>query len=309
MIGTILPKPTLAVGLASHLKRNPLPDPGAISRDDLAVARTTWGEIQREHGFLGTGTSALLTPPDANTKIKKSAALVWSLTLAPAMSSGMINTCVRYADCHDVCVLTSGKGGVPAVQRSRAARTGLLYRAPHAFAVLLAAEIDRAAYKALREGREWRVRLNAASDIPWEVAAPWLLQHIADNSGRAYDYTKSWARPDVPGYTLCRSVDSRQSVEKIRATVNSGHNVAVILPIAKGQPTPDVWEGMPAVDGDVSDDRSVDPRGVVVILRAKGTLRNRPAHPMMRAVSAPQYVEVNGYRVLPGSIAEAMLRH
>lgn len=282
---TVLPAPTVAIGLASHLKRHGLPDARTqYGAADIAAARAVYGEIQRRHGFKGTGTTPLLTAPDANTKIRKSERLVWSLTLAPAMSSGMINTCVRYGDCADICVLTSGKGGVPAVQRSRAARTELLYCAPVAFAILLADEIRRAARLARRDGREWRVRLNAASDIPWEIAAPWLLQMITDMGGAAYDYTKSWARPDVPGYTLCRSVDSRQDVAKIRATVDAGRNVAVILPITKGEPTPREWNGMPAIDGDTSDDRTADPIGVVVILRAKGKLRNRPEHAMVRAI-------------------------
>lgn len=276
------PMPTIAVGLAGHFKRAPLHAP-IVTPDTVRQARKIAADIWQDHGFKGAPAS-LLTSPDANTKIKKSARLVWSLTLAPAMSSGLINTCVRYADCHDICVLTSGKGGVPSVQRARAARTAFLYRAPHAFAVLLADEIDRAARYAQRQGREWRVRLNAASDIPWEIAAPWLIDRIRANGGAAYDYTKSWARQDVPGYTLCRSVDSRQDVDKIRATVTSGRNVAVILPIAKGEPTPDEWNGMPAIDGDVSDDRTADPRGVVVILRAKGALRNRPGHAMVRAL-------------------------
>lgn len=280
---TLNPAPTIAVGLAGHLKRHPIANPGVITPEKLYEARRIYGEIMREHGFKGTA-ARLLTPPDANTKIRKSARLVWSLTLAPAMSSGMINTCVRYADCQDVCVLTSGKGGVPAVQRSRAARTALLYRAPDAFAVLLAHEIDRAGDMRHDTGREWRIRLNAASDIPWEIVAPWIIARVVANGGAAYDYTKAWARQDVPGYTLCRSVDSRQDIDKIRATVASGRNVAVILPIAKGDPTPDTWQGMPAVDGDVSDDRTADPRGVVVVLRAKGALRNRPEHALVRAI-------------------------
>lgn len=277
------PMPTLAVGLAGHFKRSPIAAP-IVTPDTVRQARAIAADIWRDHGFKGA-PSSILTPPDANTKIKKSARLVWSLTLAPAMSSGMINTCVRYADCQDICVLTSGKGGVPSVQRARAARTAFLYRAPHAFAVLLADEIDRAARIAQRDDREWRIRLNAASDIPWEIAAPWLLERIRANGGAAYDYTKSWARQDTPGYTLCRSVDSRQDVDKIIATVvNQRRNVAVILPIAKGDPVPTMWNGMLAIDGDVSDDRTADPRGVVVILRAKGALRNRPDHAMVRAL-------------------------
>lgn len=284
MSSTILPMPTLAVGLASHLKRNPLPDmSGSLTREMIREAREAYSAIAREHGFTGNSTT-LLTQPDGNAKIKKSSRAVWSLTLAPAMSSGVINTCVRYADCHDVCVLTSGKGELPVVQRSRAAKTALLYRAPEAFAILLSLEIRAAARKSARDGFRWGIRLNAASDIPWEQAAPWVLDMVIHLGGTVYDYTKSWGRQDRQGYTLVRSIDSRQSDDRIRETVLSGRNVAVVLPIKKGTPVPPTWLGLPAVDGDVSDDRSADPSGVVVVLRAKGQLRNRPDHALVRAV-------------------------
>lgn len=281
---TTLPAPTLAVGLAAHLKRNPLRDPGRITRQMWQDAQAAQSAIWQEHGFSGAPVS-VLTPPTGNTKIRKSARLVWSLTLAPAMSSGLINTCVRYLDCQDVCVLTSGKGGLPVVQRSRAARAALLYRAPDAFAILLKGEVERAAAKApAGAGNRWGVRLNAASDIPWEHAAPWILDLITHLGGTVYDYTKSWGREDRAGYTLVRSVDSRQDPDRIRAIVESGRNVAVVLPVKKGEPVPATWQGLPAVDGDESDDRTEDPRGVVVVLRAKGKLRNRPDHPLVRAI-------------------------
>ena len=280
---TILPAPDHAVGLAAHLKRNPLPEP-TVTRQLVREARGIYRAIMREHGFQGRSDTALLTDPAGNVKIAKSERAVWSLTLAPAMSSGMINTCVRYADCSDVCVLTSGKGNLPAVQRSRCARTALLYRAPEAFAILLADELRRAGRKANRLGFAWGVRLNAASDIPWEHAAPWVFDAIKGYGGTAYDYTKSWARADRDGYTLVRSVDSRQSVDRIAAIIGEGKNVAVVLPVKKGEPVPATWQGLPTIDGDVSDDRTADPRGVVVVLRAKGALRNRPNHPLVRAL-------------------------
>lgn len=277
---SLAPAPVGMVGLAGHLKRHPLADPGTIDRPTLLQARAIWADLRAEHGFKGT--AALLTPPDANQKIAKSERLVWSLTLSPAMSEGMINTCVRYADCVAVCVLTSGKGALPTVQRARNVRTSLLYRAPGAFAVLLADELDRAARKA--DGAAWGVRLNAASDIPWEHAAPWLLQRVAGLGGQTYDYTKAWGRTAPDGYTLVRSVDSRQTDAEIGAVLRRGENVAVILPIAKGAPVPTTWHGFPAIDGDPSDARCDDPRGVVVILRAKGKLRGQTSHPMVRSL-------------------------
>lgn len=284
MLSSVLPAPVGLVGLAGYLKRHPLPDPGAISPLDRKVAREIWADIKAEHGFMRTATP-LLTPPTGNAKIKKSERLVWSLTLAPAASSG-INTCVRYADCVDVCVLTSGKGALPAVQRIRNARTALLYRAPGAFAVLLADEVDRAAREA--DGQAWGLRPNAASDIPWEHAAPWLLRRVRDLGGLSYDYTKAWGRSDALcrslGYSLTRSVDSRHDDEAIYGALRRGENVAVVLPVSKGAPVPAEWHGFAAVDGDVSDARCDDTRGVVVVLRAKGKLRNNTIHPLVREV-------------------------
>lgn len=273
--------PVFAVGLAGHLKRHPLPDPGKISPELLKASRTVWDELAREMGLKGR-PSALLTAPDANAKLRKGQGVrpIWSLTLAPAISSGLINTCVRYADCASACVLKSGKGALPMVQLARNVRTALLYRAPEAFAVILAHEIDRAGQE--MAGHAWALRPNAASDIPWETAAPWLLERVARNGGTSYDYTKAWSRRSSAHYALTLSVDSRQDVDTIADAVRAGQNVAVIVPVRKGAPMPSSWHGLPAVDGDTTDARCDDPSGVVVLLRAKGALRGLTAHPMVR---------------------------
>lgn len=278
----IAPAPTVPVGLSGWLKRHPLGEPD-VSPATVQAARAVWADIRADHGMRRDGSAALLTPPDGNAKITKSVAAVYSLTLSPAMSSGLLNTCVRYADCAAVCVLTSGKGALSSVQTARDARTALLYRAPDAFATLLAHEITRAAHKARRDGYAWRVRLNAASDLPWEHGAPWLLELITREDGAAYDYTKAWKRETPDGYSLTLSADSRHDHRDIVAAVRAGRNVAVILPIPKGAPVPSEWHGVPAIDGDVTDDRTTDPRGVVVVLRAKGRLRGTTGHPMVKA--------------------------
>lgn len=40
--------------------------------------------------------------------------------------------------------------------------------------------------------------------------------------------------------------------------------------VRKGRPLPATYNGIPVIDGDVSDFRPVDPSGVIVGLRAKG---------------------------------------
>lgn len=283
MLSTLLPKPVGLVGLAGHLKRHPLQDPGVITPEKLRAARAVWRELRAEYGFSTAG--ALLTPPDANSKLAKGQGVrpIWSLTLSPAVSSGAYNTCVRYADCAAACVLLAGKGELPTVQRSRDSRTALLYRAPEAFSVLVAHELDKAARE--MKGHVWGFRPNAASDIAWELAAPWMLRRVAELGGASYDYSKAWGRRDTLGYRLTLSVDSRQDDETIAQAVRSGQNVAVIVPVRKGQPVPSSWRGLPAIDGDVTDARCDDPQGVVVLLRAKGKLRGAgTSHPMVRAL-------------------------
>lgn len=274
--------PVGMVGLAGHLKRHPLPDPGTISDDVLRAARETFMTLRREYGMSTPGK--LLTEPDVNLKLAKGKGVrpLWSLSLAPAASSGAFNTCVRYLDCFDVCVLLSGNGRYPNTQRSRDCRTALLYRAPEAFAVLLAHEIDRAADS--MEGHPWGLRANAASDIPWELAAPWLIERVAEAGGAMYDYTKAWGRQSLPGYRLTFSVDSRQDTARIADKLAAGETCTIVVPVKKGKALPTSWQGLPAIDGDQTDARCDDPAGVVVLLRAKGKLRGAVAHPLVRAL-------------------------
>lgn len=52
--------------------------------------------------------------------------------------------------------------------------------------------------------------------------------------------------------------------------LNHGIRVAVVFDTKKGQPLPKLWEGIPVIDGNLYDTRFLDPKDVVVGLRAKG---------------------------------------
>lgn len=280
---TLSPAPAGLVGLVGALRRRPLAAP-VVSPVTIGAARAVWAELRAEFGMRADGTARLLTPPAGNLKIAKNARASYSLTLSPAMSSGFVNTCVRTADCAAICVLTSGKGALSSVQTARDARTALLYRAPEAFAVLLADEIARAGRT--HGAGEWAIRLNAASDVPWEIVAPWLVALVVENGGEAYDYTKAWRRSSTPGYRLTFSVDSRITRDEIASKITAGETVTVVVPVRKGAPMPATWDGMPAVDGDTTDDRSADAAGRIVLLRAKGKIAGARAngHPLVRSL-------------------------
>ncbi len=47
-------------------------------------------------------------------------------------------------------------------------------------------------------------------------------------------------------------------------------NVATVFGIKKNSPMPEMWNGLPVFNGDESDLRFLDPKGVVVGLYAKG---------------------------------------
>jgi hypothetical protein len=142
---------------------------------------------------------------------------------------------------------------------------------PHAFYLVLAGEIARA----VRKHGAVRVRLNVVSDVRWELVAPaFLSRGLWSERVTFYDYT-AWsvsARPEpvALGYRLTRSAKEIHSVADIRSMIAAGCTVAVPFAVRKGQPLPQVWHGMAVIDGDMSDDRTLDPHGVIVGLRAKG---------------------------------------
>jgi hypothetical protein len=112
-------------------------------------------------------------------------------------------------------------------------------------------------------------RPNIASDLRWEYIAPALF---GIDGVRGYDYTKANPlkhRGTLANYRLCYSVSEHPLSEAIGAAyVKAGGTAAVVVATPK-HAVPDVWQGMPAVDGDLTDDRTTDPDGVYVMLAAK----------------------------------------
>jgi hypothetical protein len=112
-------------------------------------------------------------------------------------------------------------------------------------------------------------RPNIASDIRWEYVAPDLFG-IAGVFG--YDYTKADPRKHrgkLDNYRLCYSVSEHPLSARVAAAyVAEGGTAAVVLRTPK-HAVPATWAGMPAVDGDASDDRTADPAGCYVLLAVK----------------------------------------
>jgi hypothetical protein len=69
-------------------------------------------------------------------------------------------------------------------------------------------------------------------------------------------------------YTYSLDVGSARETHALDY-LRAGGNVAVVF---RGG-LPETWNGYPVIDGDVTDVRYLDPRGVVVGLKAKGKAR------------------------------------
>lgn len=254
--------------LIATLERSPLPDPDRITATDVASARA---DVSTTFAAYGLGVPSWFIRAEGNRKLDlggENVGAVAGLTLTPA-TFGPATTCQNFRHCAELCVLTHGRGAFESVRAARAARVAAMLEHPDAVAVLLAHDVDRLSRK--YGGTGYALRLNVASDIAYETAAPWLVRRAVAGGALVYDYTKRWTRDPEPvdGYRLTYSA-AGHSVPRIVDAVNRGRNVAVVMPVGKGEPVPNMWHGLPVIDGDVSDVRSLDPSGVVVALRAKG---------------------------------------
>ena len=232
-----------------------------------ATARQWWAKFRYDRGY--TTTADFTQPGESNTKLSKSALPTRSLTLYPWTGSGVANVCpCATPQCREHCVLvTAGKGNIPSVAKARILRTEFLYQYPEVAFSLIRGELMRAS----ATGVTTLVRLNVASDLPWEAILPDLF---TIPNLRFYDYTKLGMRTGSMNYRLVYSLsEARHSESEALRWLGGGRNVAVVFDTKRGQSLPRTWRGYTVIDGDEHDDRTADPEGVVVGLRAKGSAR------------------------------------
>lgn len=250
---------------------------GAARRRMVRAAFATMREHRASFGFA-PDTAPIMTAPESQPKLAKSSKRdrVRTLSIMITPWRGEFgNACPAASPgCAAGCLNTAGKGDMPAVQYARMVRMAFMVMWPWEAGVVLAHEWCRelTAHGDTTLG----FRPNCVSDIRWERVAPGMLAALLGAGVRVYDYTAfrpqlREGRPD--GYTLTFSAKETHDVDWIRGMVSAGHNVAVPVHVKPSQAMPDTWQGMPAIDGDVSDFRPGDPSGVVVLLRAKGRAR------------------------------------
>lgn len=268
------------------------------------AARADYLAFRRARGYATNARA--LTTPDAQPKLGKSEryALGYMLTpergLSPETLATLrvelarpVNLCpLASLGCAMACLNKSGKGAMQSVQIARASRTVFLLTNPYAAGVLIGSEVSGALAKYGADNVT--LRLNVLSDIRWERMphAETVARALIALGVRLYDYTayapEDRADAERIGWHLTYSAKEPEHTpdEYLARVLASGRNVAMPFTTRRGEALPE-WHALAGrvfrvIDGDLSDDRTEDPAGVIVGLRAKGSAGRADASGFIR---------------------------
>ena len=212
--------------------------------------------------------------------------------LAPADVSGY-QTCPKATvGCKAACLNTAGRGGMfkkgettNTIQKARIRKTKMFFENRQEFMADLVKDIELAIKQSIKKDLVPVIRLNGTSDLSFEkyevIRNGVLYRNIfaAFSDIKFYDYTKILGRKvnDIQNYSLTFSAADGNDNDVAKA-INQGYNIAMVFALKKTEPMPEMqivsYTGgskvLPVFNGDESDLRFLDPKGVIVGLYAKG---------------------------------------
>ena len=211
----------------------------------------------------------------ANPKIQKGTKLGYLsfiLHLAPADLSGRETCPKRTAGCTAACLNTAGRGGMfkrgettNSIQRARIRKTQYFFADRAGFMLDLAYDIQKAIRFAEKQGLTPVIRLNGTSDLSWEKyeVPVFCTENIFElfPNVQFYDYTKVLGRKvkHIPNYHLTFSKADGNDSDVAEALMQGMSVVAVYDEIPADVPS-----------ADETDLRFLDPKGIMLGLKAKG---------------------------------------
>lgn len=220
--------------------------------------------------LLSTGNPKLL-------KGEKKGYLSFVLHLAPANLSGHEVCPKRTTGCSMACLNTAGRGGIfkkgetsNVIQDARIRKTKAFFDNREQFMQDLVADIKLGIKQAEKKGMTPAFRLNGTSDLSWEkyrIDGKNIFELFPEV--QFYDYTKVLGRKigDIKNYHVTFS-NADGNLNDVLAARNAGYNIAAVF-----KKLPEKFLGRPVIDGDETDLRFLDPKGVIVGLKAKGKAR------------------------------------
>ena len=206
------------------------------------------------------------------------------LHLAPADLSGYETCAKRTFGCTAACLNLAGRGGMfkkgettNVIQQARIRKTKMFFENRVEFMAQLVKDIELGIKQSAKKNLIPVFRLNGTSDLAFEkyevVRNGQLFRNIftAFPEVTFYDYTKILGRKiaNIANYSLTFSAADGNDVDVAKA-IAQGYNVATVFGLKKTEPMPETYMGLPVFNGDESDLRFLDPKGVVVGLYAKG---------------------------------------
>ncbi len=209
----------------------------------------------------------------ANPKIQKGTErgyLSFILHLAPSTLSGH-NTCPKATrGCIAACLNTAGRGGMfkrgettNVIQKARIRKTNYFYNDRAGFLLDLMQDIKKGIRLANKLGLEPVFRLNGTSDLSWEKYEMTEGKNVFDVFAgiQFYDYTKVLGRKvkHIENYHLTFSKADGNDADVAEALMQAMSVVAVYDKIPEGVPS-----------ADETDLRFLDPKGIMLGLKAKG---------------------------------------
>lgn len=190
--------------------------------------------------------------------------------LQPHNSGGFGTLCpMSTPQCREACLVNSGRMVGKQARDGRQWKTELYQRHPSLWRELMHWELMRFSDLARKQGLGCSVRMDGTSDTG--EAENWI-DECYKLEIKQYEYTKVFSRAIKRPwlYTFSYSGTPANHAQAMSMLIHDG-NVAVVFGIGKHDPLPQEWNGFEVIDGDKNDLRFLDPRGVVVGLRVKGT--------------------------------------
>lgn len=176
------------------------------------------------------------------------------------------------AGCLQSCLVTAGLAGIyKSINETRQARKELFYNNRKAFFQQLEQEIDAFIKKANKAGMTPIIRLNGTSDIAYERYI------VRDNKNifqlfptiQFYDYTKNIKRINlgIPNYDVTFSYSGTDEYKPyVTEALNKQARMAIVF---RGE-LPKTYMNKIVIDGDKNDLRFLEPKNVIIGLKAKG---------------------------------------
>lgn len=196
---------------------------------------------------------------------------------APSNMSGY-NVCSHSTpECRLGCLNTSGRAGIELLSNintttnARIKKSKLFFENQEYYMNWVVAEMKRFQKKAIKDNYDFSARLNCTSDIDWakvKLNGKNIFEIFPEV--QFYDYTKNSKiiEHNIPNYHITFSYTGKNEKTAFHL-LNKGNNIAIVFDTKRDKPLPTMFKGYKVINGDLTDYRPNDDKGVIVGLRYK----------------------------------------